>query len=84
MVQRLKQTGQVWGATITEITRSLGAAKVGSTVEQRRFLTEVRKAVGQLQKFVQPHPVIDPLDGNPIRPVAITCVIGTVEGGPTA
>jgi hypothetical protein len=48
-----------------------GAAEAASTEEQQRLLTEVRKAVGQLQKFVQSHPVIDHLDGNPFHPVAI-------------
>ena len=48
-----------------------GAAEAGSGAEQQRFLTEVRKTVGQLQKFVQSHPVIDHLDGNPFHPVAI-------------
>jgi hypothetical protein len=48
-----------------------GAAEAGSADEHQRFLTEVRKAVGQLQKFVQSHPVIDHLDGNPFHPVAI-------------
>ena len=48
-----------------------GAAEAGSGEEHQRFVTEVRKAVGQLQKFVQSHPVIDHLDGNPFHPVAI-------------
>jgi hypothetical protein len=48
-----------------------GAAEARSAEEHQRFLTEVRKAVGQLQKFVQSHPVIEHLDGNPFHPVAI-------------
>jgi hypothetical protein len=48
-----------------------GAAEAGSAEEHQRFLIEVRKAVGQLQKFVQSHPVIEHLDGNPFHPVAI-------------
>ena len=48
-----------------------GAAEAGSAEDHQRFLTEVRKAVGQLQKFVQSHPVIEHLDANPFHPVAI-------------
>jgi hypothetical protein len=48
-----------------------GAAEARSAEEHQRFLTEVRKAVGQLQKFVQSHPVIQHLDENPFHPVAI-------------
>jgi hypothetical protein len=48
-----------------------GAAEAGSAEEQQRLLTEVRKAVGQLQKFVQSHPAIDHVDGNPFHPVTI-------------
>jgi hypothetical protein len=48
-----------------------GAAEAGSAEEHQRCLTEVRKAVGQLQKFVQSHPAIAHLDGNPFHPVAI-------------
>jgi hypothetical protein len=48
-----------------------GAAEAGSAAEHQRLLTEARKAVGQLQKFVQSHPVIEHLDGNPFQDVAI-------------
>jgi hypothetical protein len=47
------------------------AAEARSAEEQQRLLSDVRKAVGQLQQFVQSHPVIDHLDGNPFHPVAI-------------
>ena len=48
-----------------------GAAEAGSAEEHQRFLSEVRNAVGQLQKFVQSHPAIEHLDRNPFHPVAI-------------
>jgi hypothetical protein len=48
-----------------------GAAEAGSTEEHQRSLAEVRKALGQLQKFVQSDPVIAHLDANPFHPVAI-------------
>jgi hypothetical protein len=43
----------------------------GSAEEREHRLNEVRKAVGQLQTFVQSHPVIEHLDANPFYPVAI-------------